>query len=316
MPTSDPPPGPPHGDVPREVSGVPANEPTAPGAQAPGDALAAASPQGGRVRLPGAHVPSGEASLAGDLSDLTAALALARQESELARSMALRFESELEAERKRVARDVGDGLAAQVAAMKSLARTLEHRLSASEPSLSQIASLLRGNADTLLTDIRHIVRRMRPETLVGSGLAPALRALVDDWRLRRPKARYELLIEPADDERFGLGEPDVEAVAHRFVDLALQDAGQPALWHATIGLVVVSVRVGEGALTVQVVHDGRPLQGGADRLVEGPAWVELIERLHGLGGRLSVADATDDTDVAGATGGVELIAVMPWPVEL
>lgn len=231
----------------------------------------------------------------------------AQQDAELAQSMALQFERELDEERKRVARDVGEGLAEQVATIKSLAQTLQKRLATSEPSLSQLATMIDSNADGILAHIRHIVRSMRHETLVSGGMIQALRALVEDWRLRRPNQRFELLTEPADEAAFGLGEPDVEAVAFRVVELALQDAAQAELWITETKLVVVSARSEDGQMTLQVSHSGRSRRREAE-LIAGPAWVALSERLKPLAGHISAGP--------GDGGGFELIAVLPWPVDL
>ncbi|MFT4103700.1 MAG: hypothetical protein QM674_22265 [Burkholderiaceae bacterium] len=229
---------------------------------------------------------------------------IAQQDAELARAMALRFERELDEERKRVARDV-EGMAEQIAALRALGQTLEHRLGATEPSLAQLATMIKTGSDGVLAHIRHVLRSVRPETLVGEGLISALRALIEDWRLRRPAQRFELLTKPESAERFGLGEPDVEALAMRIAELALQDAAQPDLWWSTPSLLLVSARTEDGQLTLQISHDARSRQPD-DALLAKPAWADLLERLRPLGGRLSVGEGE----------GFEVLAVLPWPLDL
>ena len=231
----------------------------------------------------------------------------AQQDAELARDMALRFEAELDEERKRLAREVGEGLAEQVVMLKTLAQTLEKRLAQQEPSLAELAAMMCANADGLLAHIRHIVRRVRPEPLVGGGLVPAVRALADDWRLRRPDQRFEVLVEPAGESAFGLGEPDVEALALRVIELALEDAAQNELWYGAPTLLVISMRRGEGLLTLQVAHDARARRRQAD-LAAAPGWSDLKDRVRDLSGQLSTG--------TGEAGGFELIAILPWPLGL
>lgn len=237
---------------------------------------------------------------------LEAQLRQAQQDAELARAMALRFESELDEERKRVARDV-EGMAEQIAALRTLGQTLEHRLGATEPSLAQLATMIKTGSDGVLAHIRHVLRSVRPETLVGEGLVSALRALVEDWRLRRPSQRFELLTKPDTVERFGLGEPDVEALAMRIAELALQDAAQPELWWSMPTLALISARSEDGQLTLQISHDARSRQ--ADRaLLANTAWADLVERLRPLGASLRAG--------VGESEGFEILAVLPWPVDL
>ena len=260
----------------------------------------------GRFELPPLAQPAMRQQIQEQL-DLEQQLMAAQQDADLARSMALGFERELDDERKRLAREVGEGLAEQVVMLKTLAQTLEKRLAVSEPTLAELAAMMCANADGLLAHIRHIVRRVRPEPLVGGGLVPAVRALAEDWRLRRPAQRFEVLVDPPGEAEFGLGEPDVEALALRAVELALEDAAQGELWHATPSLLVVSLRHEDGRLTVQVAHDARSRRRESE-LIATPGWSDLRERAGALAGRLHAG--------TGEAGGFELIAILPWPLDL
>lgn len=231
--------------------------------------------------------------------DIALARALAaEQQVGLSQDLALRFERELDEQRQSVARELQDELGRHATALRTLAATFEHRLAATEPSLAQLATLMIGNADALIDAIRTMIHRVRPQALDSGGLLTGLRALIDDWRLRRADLRFELLQQPADDARFGLGDPAVESLAWRIVDEAMAEA----IRGGSLRMLVVSVRTEDGRLTVQVGDDA---DGGARARSIPPALAAIGERVADLGGRIDYA--------TGESGGSELIAVLPWP---
>lgn len=224
---------------------------------------------------------------------------IAEQQRDMARELALQFEREAEAARRDFARLLNEELANHATALKSLAATFEGRLAGREPSLAQLASLMMRSTDAMLGAIRASVTRIRPEPLATGGLPDGLRALIDDWRLRQPDMRFELLLEPADDEAFGLGSPEVESAACRIVAEALSNAVD----HARAGMVVVSARRADDQLTLQVSDDGRGLP--RRNVAEGPGLRTMRELAQRCGGRVSVA--------TGESGGAEVLVELPWP---
>lgn len=217
---------------------------------------------------------------------------------DLAREVALRFEREAQQAREALARELGDALAGHAAALRSLAATFERRLAGREPSLAQLAALMTGATEGLLAALGSSLARIRPEPLGSGGLPAALRALLEDWRLRVPSMRFELLLEPSGDAAFGLADPATEEAALRIVAEALDNA----VCHANAAMVVVSARRDGPMLVLQVSDDGRGLPGSP--LAEGPG----LATMHGLaarcGGRVLLA--------TGESGGAELIAELRW----
>lgn len=223
----------------------------------------------------------------------------AEQQRDLAGEAALRFERELDDERRSLARELNEELSAHATAVRSLAATFESRLAQREPSLARLASLMVGNIDAMSAAIRSMVNRVRPQALEGGGLLDGLRALVADWRLRQPQMRFELLVDPPEPAVFGLGLPAVESAAWRIVAEALDNA----VVHSGARTVVVSARRGEQALTLQVSDDGQGLPRTAR--AEGPGMRRMREIAQASGGALSVA--------TGEAGGVEVLVTLPWP---
>ena len=221
------------------------------------------------------------------------------QQRDLARELALRFEHELDQHRREFARALNDEIAGKAMAVKSMAATFESRLAEREPSLAQLAALLVSNADALLTTVGDLVRRARPQALEQGGLADGLRALLDDWRLRQPGLRFELLLAPDDADAFVLDSPLVESAAYRIVEEAIGNA----VTHAGAATIVVSARRGDTALTLQVSDDGCGLPRG--HAAEGTGLRRMRERAQAAGGSLTVA--------TGESGGVEVLVRLPWP---
>ena len=223
----------------------------------------------------------------------------AEQERDLSRELALRFEREFDGQRQVLARELHDELSQHATAIKTMASTFESRLAGREPSLAQLARLMMRNTDALFAAVRTMTARLRPEPLEHGGLLEGLRTLVADWKLRKPQMRFELLLEPADDERFGLATQAIEGAAWRIV----ADAIENAVAHAGAGTVVVSARSAPGALTLQVSDDGRGLRD--EDGVEGAGLRAMRERAQACGGSLTVA--------TGEAGGVEVLVRLPWP---
>ncbi|HLS55344.1 MAG TPA: cation diffusion facilitator family transporter [Zeimonas sp.] len=234
------------------------------------------------------------------LDEALARLREVEAERDLQRDMALRFERELEAQRREVSGAVQRELGEQLAGLHAMAETLEARLARREPSLSELAMLIRRSAESMASAIRALVARVRSDEMQGESLPDGLRALVADWRLRHPGARIELLLDPSQDRDFGLGEPGVEALAWRIADHALERA----LGEGGADTVVVSAIREDAELRLQVSDDGRPWAAADDAGPASEAFEDLCRRAAAWSGRCAIA--------RGEAGGTEVRAWLPW----
>ena len=224
---------------------------------------------------------------------------IAEQQRDMARELALQFEREAEDLRRVFTGLLNDELAGHATALKSLAATFEGRLADREPSLAQLASMMVQSTDSMLAAIRDAVGQVRPAQHAAAGVPDGLRALVSDWRLRKPAMRFELLLEPADDTAFGLASPDLETAACRIVAEAIGNA----VGHARASMVVVSARRTDSLLTLQISDDGRGLP--RRNMAEGPGLRAMRELADRCRGRVRIA--------TGESGGAEVLAELPWP---
>lgn len=216
-------------------------------------------------------------------------------------AIALRLERELDAQSADVARALREDIGAQVTSIRTLAAEFESRLAGREPSLAPLASLMLHQADSLIESVRALILRVRPDALSGGGLPEALRALASDWRLRKPGARVELLLDPPDDAGFGLSAPATETVALQVAAAVFERA----FGSAGAGGVVLAGSVSGERLVLQIDHDGAEPAGRAAGGRGVPAWFAAAEsRIVAMGGEAQVH--------RGESGGATIVVRLPW----
>ena len=223
------------------------------------------------------------------------------QERELAqnRKLTALIQSQLEQERRAIARELHDELSQSITAIKTIGAAMGAR--AGDPR-----SDIRGNAETIVSvasrmyDIVHrIVRRLRPSGLDDLGLAETLRDAVSGWSQRHPQVRWELALS---GELDGVGE-DLGIAVYRIVQEALTNAVR----HAQASCVRVSVARGPAghladAVAIEVRDDGKGLGPGTAQ--NGRYGITgMRERAHGLGGSFAIAGPPGQ--------GVSVSAVLP-----
>jgi signal transduction histidine kinase len=176
-----------------------------------------------------------------------------------------------EEERRRLRRDLHDGLGSQLAALHLRADTLR-ALIATDPSAAEAAaSELRDEIRAAVADIRRLVYALRPPALDELGLAGALRALA---------AQYQ----SPDGPRLTVEAPEplpplpaaVEVAAYRITQEALANVVR----HAQARTGAIRLAVDEG-VRLEVSDDGRGLP---DPLQVGVGLRSMRERAAEVGG--------------------------------
>ncbi|WP_122261004.1 ATP-binding protein [Ornithinimicrobium cerasi] len=179
-----------------------------------------------------------------------------------------------EEERRRLRRDLHDGLGPSLASLTLNVDELRNRWPGLEDPDAELLRL-RGAVQAAVVDVRRIVEGLRPAPLSDLGLAGALEQLTARSRDTRVDLDVEELPElPA----------AVEVAAYRVVQEALSNA----LRHAHATTVRVVLRVVTGELLVEVLDDG---DGTAAPRPGGVGLGSMRERAEELGGRLAVASS-------------------------
>jgi signal transduction histidine kinase len=221
-------------------------------------------------------------------AELAAALAPAVQAARL-RSDLIRSRERLviarEEERKRLRRDLHDGLGPALAGL-SLKLDMARNLLGDDPLLRE----MRADVQDTVADVRRIVDGLRPVALDELGLAESLRRLVDRAPSGGPQVR--LVAEEADSPAAA-----VELAAYRIVQEALTNV----LRHSGAAECEVSVRGDAGHLVVRVTDDGRGPTAVDGRT--GSGLETMRERAEELGGSMELLDRPG--------GGTVVRAVLP-----
>ena len=195
-----------------------------------------------------------------------------------------------EEERRRLRRDLHDGLGPTLGAVVLRIDTARN-LAATRPEESdRVLRQVRDDVSAALADVRRLVHDLRPPALDDLGLAGAVRQQAE--RLLPP--RVAVTVDAGDTTDLPAA---VEVAAYRIASEALANVAK----HASAARVRVSLaRDGDGALEVAVADDGVGIAPGAPA---GVGLVSLRERAAELGGRCTVE--------CPASGGTVVRAVLP-----
>jgi signal transduction histidine kinase len=175
----------------------------------------------------------------------------------------------VDAERRRLERDLHDGAQSRLVALSLLLGSARTR-AAGDPELAALLHRAQEELHRGLDDLRELARGIHPAVLTERGLGPALEALAS-------VVHVPVTVEVDGDLR--LPGP-VESAAYFVVSEALANVAK----HARATHATVAVRLANGRLTVDVTDDG---VGGADA-AHGSGLRGLADRVAALDGTLSV----------------------------
>jgi GAF domain-containing protein len=198
---------------------------------------------------------------------VTTAIANAEGKSELAASRR-RIVAAADEARRRIERDLHDGIQQRLIALTFRARAMTRRPPDELPGMAaELSEGLRDASD----ELRDVSRGIHPTILTEAGLGPALRALA-----RRSNVPIDVDVRL--DER--LPEP-IEAAAYYIASEALTNVAK----HAEANIVQLSAAYENGILTLEIRDDGI---GGVDA-GRGSGILGLTDRAEALGGTISIA---------------------------
>ncbi|KAA1395344.1 sensor histidine kinase [Aeromicrobium ginsengisoli] len=192
-----------------------------------------------------------------------------------------------ETERKRIERDLHDGVQQRMVALTMLLGRAE--LDVPEGEGLALVRQAHSEAEAALADLREVVRGVHPRVLTDLGLGAAIREVAD----RMP---IPVRVDVSLDER---PPAQVEAAAYFVVSEGLANVAK----HAEARSAAIQARRAGDSLVLVVSDDGH---GGAV-VGEGTGLSGLVTRLDALGGTLTV------TSPAG--GPTELRMESPWHVD-
>jgi signal transduction histidine kinase len=206
-------------------------------------------------------------------ASLQAALLELRRTDRALRQSRRRIAQAGDRERRRIARDLHDGLQQHALALGMLAQ--EVQLVRGDPdAVAATAGALRDGIVTLLAQLRNLVQGIMPAPLVERGVVSAVRSL--SGQLPVP-----LAVEVTGKPRRLAAE--IESTVYFVVLEAITNAVK----HARCTTISVRLELTDGRVTAQVADDG---VGGAT-VGAGSGLVGLRDRLAAFGGTLDVTSA-------------------------
>jgi signal transduction histidine kinase len=200
-----------------------------------------------------------------------------------------------EEERRRLRRDLHDGLGAQLAGLNVQAGTLRRLIPRDPAAADELVVELRDELRAAIADIRRLVHDLRPPALDDLGLAAALRRLAE--RYGSEDEQLQVLVETPED--LPTLPAAVEVAVYRITQEALINVAR----HARARNCVVRLAVDED-VALEIVDDGIgiPVERGA-----GVGLSSMRERASELGGSCVVEPAPK--------GGTRVLVRLPLPKE-
>jgi two-component system NarL family sensor kinase len=180
-----------------------------------------------------------------------------------------------EEERRRLRRDLHDGLGPILTAVTLKADAARSVLDAAPDRADGLLAELRGDAKQAIGDLRRIIYDLRPASLDELGLLGALGEQVD--RFGRQGLSVTLLAPPA----LPVLPAAVEVAAYRIVTEALANVARHA--HARRATVTVSV---DDGFCLDVQDDGTASTANGNGWQPGVGLVSMTERVAEVGGTL------------------------------
>jgi signal transduction histidine kinase len=248
-------------------------------------------------RAPGEHFRAAERQLLDDLARQAGVAAHAvRLTADLQQSRE-RLVAAREEERRRLRRDLHDGLGPQLASLVLKLETARNRM-ADDPQAAALLTDLSGRTQEAVADIRRLVYALRPPALDELGLVTALREGATQYHQQGINGLNITFDAP---EKLPALPAAVEVAAYRIAQEALTNVVR----HAGARTCLVRLRLDEsaGLLCLEIQDDGKglPVQRRA-----GVGLNSMRERAEELGGTLTITSLS--------TAGTSVLARLPCQV--
>jgi len=196
-----------------------------------------------------------------------------------------------EEERRRIARELHDGLNQRLAALSIEIGSQEQRMAQPSPERTQLRNI--ANRIVEITDeVRRLSHQLHPSVLEYAGLVPALRSHCEEFS-RQSGIRTEL---KAEDVPQSIS-MECATSLFRFTQEALRNVAK----HSGAAEAFVRIKADEDHLILSVADAGKGFDVAQARKKSGLGLVSMEERVRSLGGTLSVQSSSQRGSVLEAT---------------
>jgi signal transduction histidine kinase len=178
-------------------------------------------------------------------------------------------------ERRRIERNLHDGIQQSVVALIAGLRLSRNRLGRGQLSDTDLAEL-QDQARETLADLRELAHGIHPQVLTDNGLVSAVES-------RTARFPIPLTILASDDVRHQRWSPDTEAIAFYTVREALANVAK----HSRATHATVTVSTTPGSLRVEIHDDGSGFDAASPNGSPG-GLANIRDRVGAVGGRVTV----------------------------
>ena len=207
-------------------------------------------------------------------SDLSVSLAEIKVQAEELRASRKRLVSAGDAERRRIERNIHDGVQQELVALIANLRLVRNQLSRDPAEADQTLAGLLGEAGHVLEDLRELARGIHPSLLSDHGLVEAIEA-----RAARMPIPVSVQVDAASrGARFA---DEIEGAAYFVVSEALANVFK----HSQASRAIVGVGYADGGLELEVSDDGACFDASGTK---GSGLAGMSDRVEALGGRLTL----------------------------
>lgn len=185
-------------------------------------------------------------------------------------------------ERRRIAREIHDGVAQDLAALSLKLRLCQRQLNNDRAGLSAELDEIRSDLDTALVELRRILCGLRPISLEEHGLIPALHILAAEFSARHP---IYIHVSISGDERYL--PHSLELPIFRMAQEALNNVAQHA--QATYAQVTLSLMPNASTFSIEDNGSGFTTSVLWDKIRQGHLGLQQMrERVAVHHGTLSI----------------------------
>ena len=218
--------------------------------------------------------------------------ALTKSESSLREShdqvqhLAQRLIAAHEEERRRVSRELHDGLNQQLAALSFEIGKLRSKVTADEPEVGERLSELQNRAAHLIDDTRRMSHELHPSMLEHLGLVAAVRSYCNEESRRGSVAvRFDPIRPPESIA------PETALCLFRVVQEGVRNAAK----HSGASAIQVTLRSANGSILLAIADNGSGFDPVAGRN-GGLGLISMAERVRAIGGEFRIhSDAREGT---------------------
>ena len=224
---------------------------------------------------PGRRLSSADVALLRDLARYAAVLVRSEQQREQLRESRSQIVAGREEERRRIRRDLHDGVGPSLAAIVLKLNAAESRTERTERSA--LVAEARHEVREAIAEVRRLVDDLRPPAIDEVGLLAAIRQ-------RATALSGDLTIEVAGPDPMPALPAAVEVAAYRIASEAMTNVARHAgATRCQVDLVV------NGRFELTVTDNGHGAESGSPTAGHGTGWRSMQERAAELGGSCTIS---------------------------